>query len=326
MKSLRLFSLVIVLFLVKEAHAMVPFQDKIDQVKALSKETDTALAKDVLIQLKHSIQLYEIADASPLNSPSQERLEHWEEIRQALEPVKPQLIDFALSGDRDIQLIDLSILGFSQPDDSLFQALHQLSGNADAEISASAYDQIIHLGMDTPEIRNEIVGKMKEFSDPKKAEEAYTLLRNASYWDLPEALEVYVDILKNDKSVPAKVGAATALKRLGAKAAAALPELNKQLGLLEQENQDFRYINVFKDSIRYIQHKSAVPAAPESRTETKIGSHSGMPPSKELSVPSAASASEPQQKPLWVPLISSLVVLVLAVLVAIWYWKKPTSS
>lgn len=47
--------------------------------------------------------------------------------------------------------------------------------------------------------------------------------------------------------------------------------------------------------------------------------------SSKPSSPAISPASEPQQKALWVPLLSSLVMLVLAVLGVIWYWKKPSS-
>ena len=294
-----------------------PFQGEIDALGNRASQTDVNAIAAVLLQLQTKVQLYEIADASPTNNPSTERLRRRDEIRSALEKVKPQLLELAQSGQQDVQVKAIAILGFARPDETVYQALKNVSSGASLPVVTSAYSTLFQLRLDNDETREELVTKLKDYADPLKSELAFTLINQAGLWnwDLPEALPIYKEILKSSASPTGKVAVANALKRMGGGAADALDELKAALADLERSGENFRYINAFKETIQVVEGKDQ-PLTAVSTTRASSSDTQAPPPGSASLTPEAKAASSR------FPVVPVAILGALIVAVAVFFLRR----
>jgi hypothetical protein len=219
-------------------------------------------------EVKKTIQLYiRGADTNDWATPSIERLKRLGEIADAIQPYTSLLIDLGTptsTGDGNSNALDL--LYFARPTSELKQELLNLANVPSPRGAArAAYDIIFNLGMDTPDVREEIIKRMAEYQpESYKSSAANEIFYAAgAAWRMEETIPFYLEILqseyRNKNELNGRVRTvANAVRGLGPKAADVLPLLQQQLARMKAENADFRDINVIEGAIRAIEGKEPI--------------------------------------------------------------------
>lgn len=219
-------------------------------------------------EVKKTIQFYiRGADSNDWATPSIERLKRLGEIADAIQPYTSLLIDLGTpTSTGDCNSNALGLLYFAHPTKELKQELLNLANAPKPRGAArAAYDIIFNLGMDTPDVREEIIKRMAEYQpESYKSSAANEIFYAAgAAWRMEEAIPFYLDILqreyRNKNELNGRVRTvANAVRGLGSKAADVLPLLQHQLARMKAEEADFRDINVVERAIRAIEGKEPI--------------------------------------------------------------------
>jgi hypothetical protein len=222
--------------------------------------------EQLAIETQRLIQIYvREADQNDWATPSPERLKRLGQVADVLQPYVPLLVDLGTpSGAEQGSQNALNLLYFARPTEELKKKLLDLANVKSPRGAAKmAYGIIVNLGMDTPDVREEIVKRMSEFQDSYKSPAAAEIYAGAKEWRIEEAVPFYVELLqreyRNNEELNWRVrSVAESVRGLGPQAAAVLPLLQQQLARMKAENADFRDINVIEGAIRAVEGKEPI--------------------------------------------------------------------
>jgi len=144
--------------------------------------------------------------AGPLDEFSQAREERAKQVEQWLAPHDDALIAFLNAGqlsNPSYPSANMSLLQFAAPTEKLRDALLEVGRNPQgrAQYSAGAYDTILKLGLETPQIMQDVIQKIAwRDNDPRhqsseQARIGSILLAHAAKWGRPELMDMYQKFL-----------------------------------------------------------------------------------------------------------------------------------
>jgi hypothetical protein len=148
--------------------------------------------------------LYEVAGS--LDDFSQAREERAKQVEQWLAPHDDALIAFLNAGQLShpsYPSANMTLLQFAAPTEKLRDALLEVGRNPQgrAQYNAEAYDTILKLGLDTPQIMQDVIQKIAwRDNDPRhqsseQARIGSILLAHAAKWGRPELMDMYQKFL-----------------------------------------------------------------------------------------------------------------------------------
>jgi hypothetical protein len=271
-----------------------------------------------LIQLNMAIQRHEAVDQSPWNNPSPARIQRRQEIQNALEPVKSDLIGLINGENKTVSRNANVIIGFTSGGNDVYSALKtKLEKSASAPVTTSSLYSLYQLGAADASVREIAVERIRAYDDRSRSDVAFGLLNLSAVWPLPEALPVCIELLKSDTPLSNKVIAANAIMKLGPAGAEALPDLEKLLQELEQQGGDFRDVYTIKRAIMLVCGRSDTPQAvtppAEMAQTTPIPSRATpnhLPKSGTSPLP--VVQAEPSKSSPWPWIIGAILVLAIA--------------
>ena len=159
----------------------------------------------------------------------------------------------------------LNLLSYAKPTDELRQELLQLANVPNPRGAArAAYNLIFQLGLDTPEVRQEIVKRMSAYQESDENTAAAEIYFSAgAEWRLEEAVPLYIELLQSEYRSKEELNwrfrsVAESVRGLGSKATAILPLLQQQLARMKAESADFHDINIIEGAIRAIEGKDPI--------------------------------------------------------------------
>lgn len=235
---------------------------------------------DQLVRETHRlIQIYvREADQNDWATPSSERLKRLSQVANAIQPYTSLLVQLGSPFEKEFKMGQgtvqgteqynqgtLNLLSYAKPTDELKQELLQLANVPNPRGAArAAYNLIFQLGLDTPEVRQEIVNRMSAYQETDESTAAAEVYFSAgAEWRIKEAVPLYVDLLQSNYRDKTELNwrvrsIAAAVRPLGSQAAEILPLLQQQLARMKAENADFRDINVVEGAIRAVEGKDPI--------------------------------------------------------------------
>jgi len=241
------------LFLILSSNAFA-LDSEVSAAKSAIATKNTDEITRSLVALQLAVNDYELNDGSNYYHPSPARQRTRDEIKTALSPIKGNLILLA-SSTSPAAGPAITILGFTDGGPQVYNTLKGvLSDTKSGDLASKALFSLSKTGLSDDTVRKIAAQRISTWDpqDNTGSSVALGLVHTAAYIPLPEALDSLIKILDTDSRAPAKVVAATAIMAIGPPAASALPDLKRQLSLLQSNNADFRDINTFKRTIRVV--------------------------------------------------------------------------
>ena len=318
----------ILIFWTLISHAMALTQE-VDAFKSAVQTGDSQMINRSLATLGLAIEAYEPYDGSLYNNPSPDRLAARSQIKQALEPIKSDLIQIASSSDRANAYSAIGILGSTGGGAEVYELLKDtLTNTNDSGLAVSSLSALDKLGLIDSTIENIVSKRIADVNvnDNSGKSVPLGLISEAGEIPIPPALNTFIKVLESAPSIWGKAAAAEAIMRLGPGGASALPELEKQLALFKASHADFRAINrltraisVVKGEAKPEEEKSAsesnTSTPPQPSTSASIAP--SVPPSQ--AVPSSPINTSNTSIPLW---IYSVILLTIALFIGMWFLLK----
>ncbi|NJM54905.1 MAG: hypothetical protein HC841_02345 [Verrucomicrobiae bacterium] len=284
MRVIWMWSMLLAVVMVN-AHAdtISQINSNLERLRAANKLAESVRGEnnDQLVRdTQRLIQMYvREADQNDWATPSPERLKRLNKVADAIQPYTSLLIQLGSPYKKDFKMEQvivqgteqynqgvLNLLSYAKPSDELKDQLLQLAHVPNPRGTArAAYNLIFQLGMDTADVREEIVKRMADYQpESYKSSAANEIFYSAgAEWRIEEAVPLYMKELqrdyKNKDELNGRVRAvANAVRGLGSKASAILPLLQQQLARMKAENTDFRDINVVEGAIRAVEGKDPI--------------------------------------------------------------------
>jgi hypothetical protein len=253
--------------------------EKLETANKLTTEIRGANNDQLARETQRFIQIYvREADQNDWATPSSERLKRLSQVADAMQHYTSLLVKLGSPFEREFKMEQgtvwgteqynqgiLNLLSYAKPTDELRQELLQLANVPNPRGAArAAYNLIFQLGLDTPEVRQEIVKRMSAYQESDENTAAAEIYFSAgAEWRLEEALPLYIELLQSEYRSKEELNwrvrsIATAVRPLGSQAADILPLLQQQIARMKAENADFRDINVVEGAIRAIEGKDAI--------------------------------------------------------------------
>lgn len=269
MKKISFILFVIVFFLIIYINLHASIDDEVKNVADHANQSSAQL-HDSLFQLYQSIKKEESKLGAGKRFGTiferEKRFSKLKPINESLEPIKPLIASYALEGSDETKPLAISLLEYVKTDESVVNVLYELVEGK--EFSGKALDVIFSLGEDTSDLRQKVVGKIRNEEFEGNEYQAIP------YWKIEEALPLYIDFLsstsrlvsvtnlnaklREDFSQSSKRNfkiefAAKALKELGEDAGKALPALKRTLEQAKRTDADFRTIETLTFAIQSIE-------------------------------------------------------------------------
>lgn len=230
---------------------------EIGGVKSAISEGDPRKINQALVTLQLAINQTE-----PVDAPSAARIKARQNIQQAIEPIKNELIALTQNPDLTVAQTVTTVLGSAAPSIEVYNALKDnLEKTKSPGVAASSLLALSKSGLMDDEIGTIAANRIGEYQSDANPDLALNLIRTAAFVSVPQAASQLIEIIKSDDRIGAKMTAANAIMKLGPAGAEALPELEKLLQELEQNGGDFRDVNTIKRAIMLVSGRSDGPQA-----------------------------------------------------------------
>jgi hypothetical protein len=264
-------------------------------VKAAIPTNDRNTIQQAFNNLETAIFDHELNDGSLARSPSPARQKTRDEIKQALLPIKDDLIAIASTNDSFVANGAINILGYSDGGPEVYQILlKNIKETQDAGIANISLSSLNRLGLADKTVQDAAVQRLAEYdpNDHSGNSVAGGIWREAFGDPLPEGLDTFIKFLSPNYPYRTRVGAAKAITTLRSGGIKALPELEQLLAWLKANDADFRDIQTVEYAILEVNSK---PATSEEKNipATNISAT----PQPSASVPTAASVPTSQTIP-----------------------------
>ena len=253
--------------------------EKLETANKLTTEIRGANNDQLARETQRFIQIYvREADQNDWATPSSERLKRLSQVADAMQRYTSLLVKLGSPFEREFKMEQgtvwgteqynqgiLNLLSYAKPTDELKQELLQLANVPNPRGAArAAYNLIFQLGLDTPEVRQEIVKRMSAYQESEENTSAAEIYFSAgAEWRLEEAVPLYIELLQSEYRSKEELNwrvrsVAESVRGLGSKATAILPLLQQQLARMKAESADFRDINIIEGAIRAIEGKDPI--------------------------------------------------------------------
>jgi len=298
----------LIIMALSASNLLAAINSEIGGLKVAISEGDPRKINQALVALQLAVNQMEPVD-SPIDAPSAARIKARQNIQQAIEPIKNELIELTRNPDLTVAQTSTTVLGSAAPSIEVYDALKDnLEKTKSPGVAASSLMALSKAGLMNDEIEDIAADRIGEYQSRANSDLALNLVRTAAFVPVPQATDQLIEILKSDDRIGPRMTAANAIMKLGPAGVEALPELEKLMRELEQNGGDFRDINTIKRAIMLVSSRSDTPQAEISTTTQTTPMPPMATPSQKQTLSPSPTAAETKSSP-WLWIVGAILLL-----------------